>query len=159
MRTRLRNSTLLAVLLAGTIILFIPLFIPPSQAVAGPALGPRIGLNEGDDFLVGVQGEFGQVLGTATLAPSLDFKIGDSGATTANIDLRWYLLPLPETGLRFYGAAGPTVLLSPDTDLGLSLSIGVHIPMKTGRRYNLEYRFGLGDIPEHKVALAVLFGI
>lgn len=153
MHARLNNSAITLALLAG---LFA---IPCNQATAGSALGPRIGLNDGDDFFLGVQGEFGRVLGTATLAPSLDLKIGDSGATTANIDLRWYLLPLPETGLKIYAAAGPTFLLSPASELGLSLTIGVHIPMKQGRRYNLEYRFGLGDIPEHKVALAVMFGL
>ena len=155
MRTQLRNTALTLILLTGTFLFAVPL----SQAADGPGLGPRIGLNEGDDFFVGVQGEFGRFLGAATLAPSLDFKVGDSGATTANLDLRWYLLPLPETGLKFYGAAGPTLLLSPGSELGLSLTIGVHIPMKTSRRYNLEYRFGLGDIPEHKLALAVMFGI
>lgn len=154
MFTQSRKATLALTLLTGAF-----LFVPMSQAVADSGLGPRIGLNEGDDFFVGVQGEFGQFLGAATVAPSLDFKIGDTGATTANLDLRWYLLPLPETGLKFYGAAGPTVVLSPGSELGLSLTIGLHIPMKTSRRYNLEYRFGLGDIPEHKLALAVMFGI
>ncbi|MBU8871451.1 MAG: hypothetical protein KOO60_11355 [Gemmatimonadales bacterium] len=155
MHARVCNAVFVLSLFTGTIFFFIPF----NNAHAGPGFGPRIGLSGGDDFFVGVHGEFGQVMGTATLAPSLDLRIGDSSAKTANLDLRWYLLPLPETGLRLYGAAGPTVLLSPSTELGLSLTLGVHIPMKAGRRYNLEYRFGLGDIPEHKIALSVLFGI
>lgn len=126
-------------------------------AAAAVGLGPRAGLADGDDVFLGAQGEFGRVLGAATLAPSLDLRLGDEGATTANLDLRWYLLPLPDTGLKFYGAAGPTVVLAPDTELGLSLVVGLHIPMKSGRRYNVEYRFGVGDIPESKVAVAVLF--
>ena len=76
-----------------------------------------------------------------------------------NADLRFYLIPLPETGIRFYGAAGPTLMLSPDTELGLSLILGLHIPMKSTRRYNVEYRWGIGDIPDHKIAVTVMFGL
>ncbi|MBE0566360.1 MAG: hypothetical protein IH621_10405 [Krumholzibacteria bacterium] len=133
------------------------LILLASLPAAAGGFGPRLGLEDGDDFFLGAQGELGPVLGEANLVPGLDFRLGDSGTTTANVDLRWYLLPLPDTGLRFYGAAGPTLVLSPGTELGLSLSVGLNIPMQSNRRYNVEYRFGLGDIPESKVAVAVLF--
>ena len=131
-----------------------------TRAHADSALGPRFGVTGGnDDFFLGVQGEFGPILGAATLVPSLDFTLGDHSSTALNADLRFYLIPLPETGLRFYGGAGPTLLLSPDTELGLSLILGLHIPMKSTRRYNIEYRWGLGDIPDHKIGVTIMFGL
>ena len=130
------------------------------QAHADSALGPRFGLSGGnDDFFLGVQGEFGPILSAATLVPSLDFTLGDHSSTALNADLRFYLIPLPETGIRFYGAAGPTLMLSPDTELGLSLILGLQIPMKSTRRYNIEYRWGIGDIPDHKIGVTILFGL
>ena len=130
------------------------------EAVADSALGPRLGLSGSqDDFFLGIQGEFGPLLGTGTLVPSLDFTLGDRSSTALNADFRFYLIPLPETGLRFYGAAGPTLMVSPDTELGLSLVLGLHIPMKSTRRYNVEYRWGVGDIPDHKIGVTVMFGL
>lgn len=129
-------------------------------SVAANALGPRIGTSGGsDDFFLGVQGEFGPAFGTATLVPGIDFGSGDGSPTIANLDLRFYLIPLPETGIRIYGSAGPSRQFSDDTELGLSLTLGLHIPMKNLRRYNLEYRWGIGDIPDHKIGLAVMFGL
>ena len=123
-------------------------------------LGMRAGMSVGpDQFLIGAQGEFGPIVASSFLVPSLDFGLDDQTTFTANIDLRWYLLPLPETGIYFYGSAGPTVVLSPNTDIGLSLTAGVHIPMKNQRRYNMELRFGFGDIPDVKIVAALMFGL
>lgn len=144
------KSALLAlvlVLLAGT-------------TLADTALGPRLGLvEEGTEFFLGVQGEFGPAFGPAILAPSLDFQVGDGPPTILNVDFRLYPVFLPETGVRVYGAIGPAWQFSGEDDLGLSLAAGLHIPMKGLRRYNLEYRWGSGGIPESKIALAVLFGL
>lgn len=130
------------------------------QARAATALGPRMGISGGgDDFFLGFQGEFGPILGPATLVPSLDFATGNSSDNALNTDLRFYLILLPETGIRFYGSVGPTILLSSDTELGFSLTLGLHIPMKSTRRYNIEYRWGIGDIPDHKIGVTVMFGL
>jgi hypothetical protein len=123
-------------------------------------LGPRIGLsNSPDEVFLGGQMEFPHVLGRGSMVPSLDFGLGDAEVTTANLDFRWYLLPLPETGLRFYGSAGPSVQTSPESELGLSLTVGLDIPMRNPRRYNVECRFGSGEIPEFKIAFSVMFGL
>jgi len=128
------------------------------HAQSTPALGVRGGVSRSpDQAYLGVQGEFGPVWEGARFAPSLDFGLGDHDATILNADLRWYLMHLPETGLRLYGAAGPGLLLSPDTKLGLNLTVGLHIPMKRNRRYNVEARFGLGDVPDFKLGASVLF--
>lgn len=129
------------------------------EAQSMPALGLRAGASRGPDHAYfGLQTELGTVLGSPRFAPSLDVGLGDTSVTILNADLRWYLLPLPETGLRVYGAAGPGLVLSPDTDLGLNLTAGMHIPMKGGRRYNVEFRFGFGDVPDLKIGMGLVFG-
>ena len=130
------------------------------QVLADAAIGPRIGVaDKGENFFLGGQMEIGPLLGRATLVPGLDFGLEDAKSTTGLLDLRLYLLPLPETGIRIYGAAGPGFLLSPSTEVGLSLALGLHIPMKGQRRYNLEYRWSSGALPNHKVGFAVMFGL
>jgi hypothetical protein len=133
----------------------------PLPARAKDGLGFRLGLSKSpDQFVLGGQAEFGPILGPAFFVPSLDAGFGDGESVIAlNGDLRWYLLPLPDTGIRFYGQAGPTLVLSPGTDLGLSLVAGADIPMKRERRYNVEMRFGFGDVPDLKVMVGILFGL
>lgn len=135
--------------------------MPVSVAWAGGSLGLHAGLSRGPDHLVaGGQAELGPAVGTAFFAPSLDLGFGgDSSVSTVNGDLRWYLLPLPETGIRFYGQAGPTLVVEPDNELGFSLGAGADIPMRNGKRYHAETRFGFGDVPDFKIVLGVLFGI
>ena len=120
--------------------------------VAGAETGPN-------DFFLGGQAEMGPVLGSSFVVPSFHFTLGEASTGVANVDLRWYLLPLPETGIRIYGSAGPTVVFASETDIGLSLSAGFNIPMKKNRRYNVEFRWGIGDIPDFKIGAAVMFAL
>jgi hypothetical protein len=150
--------------LSGILLAFGFLILVPAVSKAapvGPALGIRAGASQNpDQFVVGAQAELGQ-LGMATLAPSVDLGLGDgSDVVAANVDLRWYLFPLPQTGIHFYAAAGPTaVFANSESDVGLSLTAGAKIPMKGKGRYNLEARFGIGDIPDVKIMLGILFGL
>jgi hypothetical protein len=132
------------------------------------ALGGRAGFSSSpDQFILGLQGSFGNVggaAGTAVFAPSADVGVGDNFTSLLiNGDLRWYMFRLPETGIKFYGAAGPTLgyysvnNAGSSTELGLSLTAGARIPMKGKRSYNLEMRFGFGDIPDLKLMLGVMF--
>ena len=139
-------------------LLLAPALLGPAAARGESALGPRGGSSDGDFFL-GAQMEFTARFGALSLVPSFDFGPGTDAPSVANGDLRLYLIPLPETGLRFYVQGGPTMMLSGDLELGLSLAAGLNIPMRGTRRYNIEYRWGLGDIPDHKLAVAVLFGL
>jgi len=138
----------------------------PSSAGAGAAIGPRAGYDfDTEELVIGGEAELGRVFQNFLFAPSLDFELGDNSFTALNADFRLYLFHLPETGLHFYGSAGPTILLdSPgrgnnDTEIGLNLVAGMKIPMKSESRYNLELRFGIGDIPDLKLTLGILFGI
>ncbi len=75
------------------------------------------------------------------------------------------MIPLPNTGIKFYGSAGPTLLFSKggvnnnDSELGLTLSAGMKIPMKNMKRYMIEARFGFGGLPDTKISFALLFSI
>lgn len=149
----------------GMVFVILIALLPPS-ASAGAAIGPRVGYDlDSENLVLGAEAELGRAFQSFQFAPSLDFEFGDNTMTAFNADFRLYLFHLPETGLHFYGSAGPTVFLhSPgngdsQTEIGLSLVAGLKIPMKGQKRYNLEARFGLGDIPELKVMLAVLFGV
>ena len=131
-----------------------------NPVLAGNAIGPRIGTaGNSDEMFIGAQGEFGPAFDAATLVPGIDFGLGDEPPTIINFDLRYYLIRLPETGLRFYCSAGPSLQVGDESDLGLSLALGLNIPMKSLRRYNVEYRWGFGDIPDHKIGIAVMFGL
>lgn len=135
------------------------------SAVAGAAIGPRIGYDfDTDNLVLGAGADLGRVFQNFNFVPSIDFELGDNSATVLNADFRLDLFNLPETGLRFYGSAGPSLVLdSPgnggdNTEIGLSLVAGMKIPMKMKNRYDLDLRFGLGDIPDLKLVLGILFG-
>jgi len=152
-------------LAVATVFLILSMLMP-SFAEAGMAIGPRTGYDfDSEELIIGGEAELGRVFQNFLFAPSLDFELGDNSFTALNADFRLYLFHLPETGLHFYGSAGPTILLdSPgrgndDTEIGLSLVAGMKIPMKSESRYNLELRFGIGDIPDLKLTLGILFGI
>ena len=131
-----------------------------TTAQAGSAFGPRAGISgASDDLYLGAQMEFPARFGDLSLVPGFDFGPGNGARTVANTDFRLYLVPLPETGIDFYAGAGPTMMLSGVLELGISLTLGLNIPMHGSRRYNIEYRWGLGDIPDHKFGLAVMFGL
>ena len=104
----------------------------PASVMGEWALGPRAGVNlDTDQFVIGGEAEFGRVLQSFRFAPSVDIELGDNGFTAINSDFRLYLFNLPETGLRFYGSVGPTLLLDSrdgsdtETEIGLSLVAGI----------------------------------
>jgi hypothetical protein len=146
--------------IGAVIVLMVLSAVLPSSAGAGAAIGPRVGYDfDTDNLVLGAEAELGRVFQSFRFAPSLDFELGDNSVTVLNSDFRLYLFNLPETGLHFYGSVGPTVVLDNQTEIGLSLVAGMKIPMKRENRYNLELRFGIGDIPDLKLMLGILFGI
>jgi hypothetical protein len=127
-----------------------------TTANAGNELGVRAGGL--DDFYLGVEWQTSARFGPATLAPSVDFGMGDLDAVAVNGDLRWDLLPIPDTGITIYGKAGPTLLLADqNNEVGLSLTIAGDIGLRKGRSLQIEWRFGLGDIPDTKLGAALMF--
>lgn len=146
--------------LASILAVLIVTFASTAHAQSVPALGVRGGALQSPDHLyLGLQTELTRVLDGGVLAPSIDFALDDGAPVVLHGDVRWYLFRLPETGLRFYGAIGPGITLQPDTDIGLELTAGLNVPMRDQRRYNVELRFGFGDVPEFGFGLAILFGL
>ena len=141
------------------VLLVFVLLLGASPVLAEVALGPRLGLVADDDLFLGVQAEFSPIFRRASLVFDADFGLGGSKPVLIDADLRLPLIPLPETGLMFYGQAGPTWMVSPDGEFGMDLGLGLIVPMKEGRRYNFEYRWGFGDIPDHRVSVTVMFGL
>ena len=138
----------------------------PQQATAGSSNGIGGGFSSGpDQFLVSGRMELGRVFEAARFVPSADLGFGQNiTAFSFNADVRWYLGRLPDSGLRFYGSAGPTLAHysgnkgGSATELGLSLTAGMKIPTRSGNGYNFELRFGFGDIPDFKAVFHVMFG-
>jgi len=117
-----------------------------------------------DQFVIGGQALLGEFMKIARFAPSIDYGSGDNVSTfTFNADVLLLLKP-PKSSLAFYVAGGPTVTYwdadkgGSDTEIGATLTGGVRLPMGKAGFYNLEARFGIGDIPDLRILLGIMFG-
>ncbi len=138
-----------------------------TATAAGPAMsfGGRAGLSVNpDQFVIGLQGSWGNAAGPLDFAPSFDMGFGDNNTSYVfNADFQ---LPfsLPRSSARLYAGAGPTLAVfdhnnhTSNSELGLSLVGGVMLPMGATNAYNLEFRAGVGDIPDIRVLLGIAFG-
>ena len=137
-----------------------------SQAASGVNFGLRTGMSVNpDQFVVGAQAILGRTLKVARFAPSVDAGFGDDLTTVlVNGDVRISLLTLPRAGTSLYGAVGPTLAMydsdkgGSDTEIGLTLTAGLRLPMGSSNAYNLEARFGVGDVPDFRLLFGIMFG-
>ena len=142
--------------LTVTLLALLSSCLATSTAHGGHALGLRAGGLDG--AYVGAEWQTQSRLGTAILSPSLDASFGDFDATALNLDLRWDLLPVFDTGILLYGKAGPTLLFADqNSEIGLSLTAAADIGMRRGRSLHVEWRFGLGNIPDRKLGVTFMF--
>lgn len=154
MRTRILGTVLLLALLAGT----------ETAAAAGFGVRGGLGINP-DQGVIGLQAEMGgKRLKAFRLAPSADFGFGDNVTTfCGNLDFLLHV-PFPGSGGGAYGGLGPTLTYwdvdsgQNDTEIGLSLVAGMRLGMGDRNAYNLEARFGVGDVPDFRILVGVLFG-
>ncbi len=140
-----------------------------SSSVMGAdfGLGARAGYSSNpDQFVIGGQAVLGRLWQHVRLTPSVDFGFGNDVKTIAlNFDGTLNLFSPPGAKVIFYGGAGPDIAIyNPDigdsqTELGVSLIAGMKIPAIASNYYNLEARFGLGDIPDFKILFGYMFGI
>jgi hypothetical protein len=128
-------------------------------ALADSDLGIRVGFTDGiGDVYLGVEWETGGFVGPAEFTPSADLEVDDRNLIAINGDLRWDIIPLPETDVMLYAKAGPTLLVGDDSELGISLTFGGDIGMKQGRSLQIEVRLGFGGVNESKIGAALMFG-
>ncbi len=133
--------------------------------------GPRAGLSVSPDQLV-VGGQL-SVRGFApnwSFDPSLELGFGDDQQVVAlNFDA-YYRFRLESTDWRPYAGAGlgiafdswdaaPEVRDHSETQVGLNVVGGFHIPTRSGNDWFLELRLGVGDIPSMKVMTGLNFRI
>lgn len=127
--------------------------------------GPRAGLGfDPDQFVVGVALVTEPVLGPAMVAASADLGVGDDVTLVElSADLRWDLIPVPDTGVFLYGAIGPTLVIADydggsNTDIGIGAALGLEIPSRGRRLYDVELRLGLTDeVPDMRILVGMLF--
>lgn len=132
---------------------------------SGKCYGIRAGYSsKPDQFVIGAQADMGEIYRRVHIVPSIDAGFGDHLTTFAfNGDVQLFV-PLPKSISFLYGIAGPTIMIwSPetgdgDTEIGMSLGIGARMPLGNSGWYNVEGRFGIGDIPDVKILLGVFFG-
>ncbi|MDD3642512.1 MAG: hypothetical protein PHQ19_03505 [Candidatus Krumholzibacteria bacterium] len=131
----------------------------------GRAYGIRLGYGaDPDQFVAGVQTDLGSVYRNIHFAPSVDFGFGEHVTTIGfNGDLKAFLY-LPKAEAALYALAGPSIeIWSPDegdgdTEIGVYVGGGVRAGLGERGWYNLEARFGIGDVPEFRILIGVLFG-
>jgi hypothetical protein len=127
--------------------------------------GVRAGFGGGpDQFVIGVQADMGKILGNIHFVPSIDAGFGDHLTTIAfNGDLKAFL-PLPKSSFSLFGLAGPSIVYwsaeggGSDTEIGVCLGGGVRAALGDKGWYNLEARFGIGDVPDWRILFGVLLG-
>lgn len=132
---------------------------------AGRAYGMRAGYgSDPDQFVIGAQADLGKTYKWVHFCPSIDAGIGDHITTIGfNGDFKAFL-PLPKSSFAFYGLAGPTIEYwswdggASDTEIGIYLGGGVRAAFGGSGWYNFELRAGIGDVPELRILLGVLFG-
>ncbi len=132
---------------------------------SGKCYGIRAGYSsKPDQFVIGAQADMGEIYRRVRIVPSIDAGFGDHLTTFAfNGDVQLFV-PLPKSMSSLYGIAGPTLMIwtpeagDGDTEIGLTLGLGARMPLGNSGWYNVEARFGIGDIPDVKVLLGVFFG-
>lgn len=161
------SATQRSVILIVSMLLIAGLAGPvPARAATPVGIGLRpLGFSiDPDQYVLGVQAVMGKYY-AGRFAPSVDFGFGeDMTVITGNFDLKIDVLSPPKSEAVFYLGGGPTLsYLSPDggdsdTEIGLSILGGVKLGMTEKHYYNIEARYGIGDIPEFKLLAGVMFG-
>lgn len=143
------------------ITLFLIIFSGASAQEGSFAARVGMGLNP-DQFVIGAQFAIGKKAGVARIVPSVDLGFGDN-VTTIDFNADFlFRLKVEDTGFGFFGGGGPTLGFADykggsDWNLGLSLVGGAELPLIAGHPSTLEARFGIGDIPDFRLLLAIMF--
>jgi hypothetical protein len=117
-----------------------------------------------DQYVIGLQAALKEYH-KMTFAPSVDLGFGDDVTlVTANFDLKLDLFTPPGSASILYAGAGGTIAyIDPkkgdsDTEIGMSLIGGIKLGLGRKNYYNIEARYGIGDIPDFKLLGGIMFG-
>ncbi|HER00438.1 MAG TPA: hypothetical protein ENO22_13945 [candidate division Zixibacteria bacterium] len=135
-----------------------------SDAAKGFGLRAGYGTNP-DQFVFGAQAVLGETLGFMRFAPSIDLGFGDDMTTYLfNADFRVLSFSPPGSPASLYAGTGMSVAVldfsdnGSDTEIGLNILAGLTFPMGSEHEYNLETRFGFGDLPELRILFGIMLG-
>ncbi len=133
-----------------------------SSASATVGLRGGFGLDP-DQIVFGLQARLGKLAEVIKFAPSVDVGFGDNVTSVAvNTDFQ-IPLHIPETGIALYLGIGPTLgyfnheKSDSDTEVGATVMGGTWLSLGGSGSYNLEARFGMGDVPEFRLLLGFYF--
>lgn len=135
------------------------LLVIPSQATAGSLLGLRGGIGfDPDQLVAGVQFGTAARTGVVRILPSVDVGLSDD-VTTFSFNADVLLdLNLQGSSIGFFGGAGPTIAYydfdGPGSDWKTGISLIGGIKSAVGGA-DLEFRFGMGDIPDFRIMLTI----
>lgn len=139
--------------------------LPTSALAAGSAFqtyGPHIGFSgDPSQLVLGGQLQMGDVAPSLDFVPSVDLGIGDGGTVLSlNGDFHYRFTISGATWQPYAGGGVALHFVSfdnpgpgpdgSDTLAGGTVVIGADVPTKTGNRFFVEGKFGLGDGPEFK---------
>jgi hypothetical protein len=133
-----------------------------SDGAAGLGWGLRAGLGlSPDQIVLGAQYSLGKKFKITRVVPSIDVGFGDNVTTVdINGDVL-FRITVPDADFGFYGGGGPTMAFwdfdgGSQWELGLSLVLGTQVSLFKSNATNLEARFGISDIPDFRLLLAVI---
>jgi hypothetical protein len=130
-----------------------------SPSLAGIGFGLKGGFGTSPDQVVlGAQYSLGKRVSVFRLVPNFDVGFGDA-ATTADFNLDFLARAQVEgSSLAFYAGGAPTLGLANDkVNLGITLVVGVQLPILERNATNIEARFGIGDIPDFRALFTIIF--
>jgi hypothetical protein len=133
------------------------------QSPSGLGFGLRAGFGlDPDQFVIGAQVSLGKAFAITRVVPSVDVGFGDN-VTTIDFNADFLLrLIVENTSFGLYGGGGPTLAFldfkNSDSkwELGLSVVVGAQVPIIKKHATNIEARFGIGDIPDFRLLLALI---
>jgi hypothetical protein len=137
-----------------------------SQNKVAKGFGLRTGYGTNpDQFVIGAQAVLGKTLGFMRFSPSIDAGFGDDMSSYLfNADFRLLSFSPPGSPAGLYAGTGASIAVydfsndGSDTEVGLNVIGGLTFPMGRTNEYNLEVRFGVGDMPELRVLFGIMFG-
>ena len=132
---------------------------PSSPSLAGIGFGLKGGFGiSPDQVVLGAQYSLGKRVSVFRLVPNFDIGFGDA-ATTADFNLDFLARAQVEgSSLAFYAGGAPTLGLANDkVNLGITLVVGVQLPILERNATNIEARFGIGDIPDFRALFTIIF--